>query len=84
MRSKLTMETRLIACVASLTVLTVFLCFAGLSAVGAFRDLFDTAVDVAVHKSALAEAILAGSEELISAQRGLILATLAKDAGEDI
>ena len=54
----------------------------GLHSVGNFRASFDIAVDQTVRKLTLAETAVTANSEMISAQRGMILAAFAKDRAE--
>jgi len=80
MKSNFDMRTKLFACVASLSVLSVLLGFAGLSAIGSFNDLFAVSIDKTVEKANLAHDISNGSSELASGQRNIILGVYSKDS----
>jgi methyl-accepting chemotaxis protein len=82
MRSSVAIGTKLICGVAIIIVLAVIIGGAGLSSIGALKKGFDTAVDGSMRKIALADEMVADSGEMVSAQRGIILATLGKDTAE--
>jgi methyl-accepting chemotaxis protein/methyl-accepting chemotaxis protein-1 (serine sensor receptor) len=73
------LRTRLFACVGSLALLSVVLVCAGLSAISSFRDLFDATIDTTLLKDGFANTMRLNVSEMISDQRGLILATFTKD-----
>ena len=86
MRQKLTIGTKLLGGTAVLFALAAVLGYSGLSTANKFKDEFDETVDGSVHKVVLADRIGLANSELISAQRGIILAGFAKDfpaAGRD-
>ena len=70
------------ACAAATLLLTIILGYTGLSSGSAFKEKFDIAVDNTVRKVLLSEAIVYENSEMISAQRGVILAAFAKDSAE--
>lgn len=80
MRSGFTIGAKLLAAVGAMIALTIVLGYSGLKSIGAFKAQFDNALDVSARKLVLADAIIAANSEMISAQRGMILAAFAKDA----
>jgi methyl-accepting chemotaxis protein len=82
MRSKLSLETQLSACVAVLAALALILGVAGLSAVGALKKLNDTTLDQTVRKLVLEESMALSRSEMVSAEKGIVLASFAKDKAE--
>ncbi|MGA2433823.1 MAG: methyl-accepting chemotaxis protein [Bryobacteraceae bacterium] len=82
MRSKVTIGTKLMSGVAIIVALAVILGYAGLSSLGAFKEQFDTVADRTARKIVLAGEIAAAASEMVSAQRGIILATFSKDPAD--
>jgi methyl-accepting chemotaxis protein len=82
MRQKLTIGTKLMGGTAVLFALTAVLGYSGFRTANKFKDEFDETVDGSVHKVVLADRIGLANSELISAQRGIILAGFAKDKAE--
>jgi methyl-accepting chemotaxis protein len=82
MPMKMNLRTRLLACVASIVVLSILLGAAGLTAVSSLSDFANITLDGTIHKSNLAESIVSDALALVSAQRGLILGTYSKNAAQ--
>jgi methyl-accepting chemotaxis protein/methyl-accepting chemotaxis protein-1 (serine sensor receptor) len=82
MRLKTTIETKLMGGTIALFALAGVLGYSGLSTAGKFKDEFDNAVAPAVQKLVLADKIGIANSEMISAQRGIILAAFGKDRAE--
>jgi len=82
MRSNYTIGTKLMAGAAAMLVLMMVLSYSGLSAIGTFREQFNTAVDVTVRKLVLADTIDTAQTAMVSAQRGIIVGSFAKDSAE--
>ncbi len=82
MPMKMNLRTRLLACVASIAVLSILLGAAGLTAVSSLSDFANITLDGTIHKSNLADSILSDARALASAQRGLILATYTKNPAQ--
>jgi len=81
-RSGLTLGTKLMACAAAMLALTMLVSYSGLSSISTFKQQFDKAADKTVRKIQLADAIVAANSEMVSAQRGVILAAFSKDQAE--
>jgi methyl-accepting chemotaxis protein len=82
MTLKWTIETKLLGGAAAMFALTAVLGYSGFRTANKFKDEFDETVDGSVHKVVLADRIGLANSELISAQRGIILAGFAKDKAE--
>ncbi len=67
---------------AAMCVLTAVLGYFGLSAIGTSRERFDATVDNTVRKLELADKIGLSRTEMVSAQRGIVLAALTKNDSE--
>jgi methyl-accepting chemotaxis protein/methyl-accepting chemotaxis protein-1 (serine sensor receptor) len=79
---KMNLRSKLLASVAVLFTLAVFLGGSGLSAVSSLGNLFKATLEGPVHKSDLAQSILLDTSQLISSQRGVILAAYAKNPSQ--
>jgi methyl-accepting chemotaxis protein len=75
----MTIGKKLMAGTAAMFVLAAILGGWGLISLRKFKKQFDTTMDVTVRKVELADVILTANSEMISAQRGLVLAAFAKD-----
>ena len=80
--SNLTIGKKLMAGTGTLFVLAAMLGYSGLSSLGDFKKQFDRASDESVRKVVLADTIVTANSEMISAQRGIILAAFGKNAAE--
>ena len=78
----LTLGKKLIVCSAAILAIAILLSYSGITTIGTFKQEYDTAVDKTIRKIELADAIVTASTEMVSAQRGVILAGFAKDAAE--
>jgi methyl-accepting chemotaxis protein len=58
------------------------LSYVGLSSISAFQDLLDKDVQIATRKIHLADAVVASASQMLSAQRGALLAVVEKDQAE--
>src|SRR5579862_9231821 len=79
MRTKLTMGSKLVGGAAAMFVLAGIQGFFGLSTTNRFKEQFDNAVEKTVKKILLAGDIDLARMEMVSAQRGIVLASYAKD-----
>ncbi len=77
--SNLTIGKKLMAGTGTLFVLTAVLGYSGLSSLGNFKKQFDRAIDETVRKVILVDSIITANSEMISAQRGIILAAYGKN-----
>ena len=82
MKLKSTIETKLMGGTVALFALAAVLGYNGLSTDNKFKDEFDNAVGSTVQKVLLADKIGIANSEMISTQRGIILAAFAKDNAE--
>jgi CHASE3 domain sensor protein len=79
----ITIGTKLRSAVCVMVGLAMVVGWAGLSSVNTFRAQFDRAVNVTTRNVVLADAVVEANSEMISAQRGIVLAAFAKDAAEN-
>ncbi|HUA21696.1 MAG TPA: methyl-accepting chemotaxis protein [Bryobacteraceae bacterium] len=79
---KMTIGTKLMGSAAVMLALTLLLSYSGLTTLSTFKRQFDHAADSTVHKIQLANAVVTANSEMVSVQRGEILAVFAKDAAE--
>ena len=82
MKKTIKIGTKLTAAAAAMLALTILLSLTSLTAIGQFKQQFDTAVDKTVHKIQLFHEITTASSEMTSEQRGIVLAAMAKDSQE--
>jgi methyl-accepting chemotaxis protein len=82
MKLKWTIETKLMGGTIALFALAAVLGYGCLSTASRFKEEFDSAVMPAVQKLALADKIGIANSELISSQRGIILAAFGKNQAE--
>ena len=82
MRFQMTIGTKLLSGVAVIVALAAIMGYTGLSSISTFKEQFDTAANSTMRKIVLADEIVAANSEMISAQRGIILATFGKDPAE--
>jgi methyl-accepting chemotaxis protein/methyl-accepting chemotaxis protein-1 (serine sensor receptor) len=82
MRSTLTLGTKLLAGAISMFALMALLGYFGLSTIGTFKDQFDTTVEREGRKTDLIHTILLAQSDMVSAQTGIVMASLAKDPVE--
>jgi len=78
----MTVGKKLMTVIVAMLVSAAALGYVGLRSIGIFQDLFDNTVQKTVQKIVLADAIGAANAEMVSGQRGLILAAFAKDPVE--
>ena len=79
---RMTIGTKLMASAGVMLALTLLLSYSGLSTLNTFKKQFDEAVGSSLRKIQLANAMVIGNSEMISEQRGEILAANAKDKSE--
>ena len=82
MKSTLAISTKLMAGTVALFLVALVLGVSGLVSLRSFKQRFDTANDETVKSVVLAEGIITANSEMISAQRGIILAAFSKNASE--
>ena len=78
----MTIGKKLLTAVGAMFAMSAVQGYLGLSSIGTFRNLFDNAVNKTVRKLALADAIVAGTSDMMSAQRGFVLAVFDKDRAD--
>ncbi len=71
---RMTIGTKLMASAGVMLALTLLLSYSGLSTLNTFKKQFDEAVGSSLRKIQLANAMVIGNSEMISEQRGEILA----------
>ncbi|HTR37925.1 MAG TPA: methyl-accepting chemotaxis protein [Bryobacteraceae bacterium] len=79
---KMPIGTKLMGSAAVMLALTLLVSYTGLSTLSTFKQKFDKAVESSVRKIQLAGTLVAADSEMISDQRGEILAAFAKDAAD--
>jgi methyl-accepting chemotaxis protein len=82
MKRNLTLGTKLMASVGALLLLAIVVGYSGLSAVDESRRQFDEVVDRTVVAVELGNQLVTANSEMISTERGVILATFADDPNE--
>ncbi|MFZ0593652.1 MAG: methyl-accepting chemotaxis protein [Bryobacteraceae bacterium] len=82
MKSNVTIDTKLMTGTAAMFVLAAVVGISGLMFQRAFKKQVDTLSGVTIRKVLLANTIAMANSEMISAQRGMILAAFAKDNAE--
>jgi methyl-accepting chemotaxis protein/methyl-accepting chemotaxis protein-1 (serine sensor receptor) len=79
MKLKATIGTKLMGSAAALCILAAALGYFGLSTAGKFKDEFENAMGQTVRQAVLADEIGLASDEMVSTQRGIVLAAFGKD-----
>jgi methyl-accepting chemotaxis protein/methyl-accepting chemotaxis protein-1 (serine sensor receptor) len=82
MRRRFTIGTKLLGGTAALFALAAILGYSELRTAGKFKDEFDKTVESTVQDVVLADRIGKAESDMVSAQRGIILAAFAKDGAE--
>ena len=78
----MTIGKKLMFSVGAMLLMAVALGYSGLSSIAGFKDMYDRTVSQTMRRIALADTIVESNAEMVSAQRGIILAALAKDQAE--
>jgi len=79
MQRKATIGTKLMGSAAALFILAAVLGFFGFYTAGKFKDEFENAMGQTVRQAALADEIGLASDQMVSAQRGIVLDSYGKD-----
>jgi methyl-accepting chemotaxis protein len=82
MKSNLTIGAKLTAGTAALFLLALTLGISGLVSLNSFKKHIDTTSNATMRKVVLADAVVAANSEMISAQRGIVLAAFSKNTAE--
>ena len=77
----MTIGTKLMMSTGAMLASAAALSYMGLSSIGTFKDLFDNAAGKSIRKVSLAKGVAFAGTEMLSAQRGSILAAVEKDQG---
>jgi methyl-accepting chemotaxis protein len=78
----MTIGKKLMTAVTAILLSAAALGYVGLSSIGTFKDLFGNTTEQTVRKITLADNIATATANMLSAQRGVIIAALEKDQAE--
>jgi len=78
----MTIGKQLAIAAGAMLLMTAALGYSSVTSIGTFKDLCDNTVGKTSRRLVLADAIVAANVEMVSSQRGIILAAFAKDLGE--
>jgi len=78
----MTIGKKLMTAVAAMLASALALSYVGLNSISTFKDLMDNAVSKGVKKVSLSESVAAASGQMLSAQRGAVLAVVDKDQAD--
>jgi methyl-accepting chemotaxis protein len=78
----MTIGKKLMTAVGAMLASAATLGYVGLNSISTFKDLVDNDVEKTVRKISLADAVVAASAQMLSAQRAVLLATVDKDPAD--